>query len=162
MKTRIFFDMDGVLATWNADASIEEVASPGYFSTREPMKNVCECCNYLCQNNDVTVYILSSAFNDNHSIKEKIIWALKHTSIAVEHMIFVPYGAAKNTVLKDCYESDVLIDDYTRNLEEWHGKAIKLYNGINGTKGTWSNYSIIHSMPGQIMAEKILNIALAA
>lgn len=161
MKTRIFFDMDGVLATWNADATIEEVASPGYFSTREPMENVCECCNYLCQNKNVIVYILSSVFNDSHSVKEKIIWAMKHTSITVEHMIFVPYGSAKNTVLKDCYESDVLIDDYTHNLKEWHGKAIKLYNGINGTKGTWSSDSVIYSMPGQKMAESILSIALS-
>jgi len=162
MKTRIFFDMDGVLATWNAAASIEEVASPGYFSSLKPMENVCECCNYLCQNKDVVVYILSSAFNDNHSIKEKIVWAMKHTLIDVERMIFVPYGSSKNTVLADCYETDVLIDDYTRNLEEWHGKAIKLYNGINGTKGTWSSDSVVHSMPGQIMAEKILDIALVA
>lgn len=30
-KRNIFVDMDGVLATWNPNAPLEEVACPGYF-----------------------------------------------------------------------------------------------------------------------------------
>lgn len=36
----VYFDMDGTLATWQEDKSIEEVASKGYFISLPPMNEV--------------------------------------------------------------------------------------------------------------------------
>lgn len=80
-KRRIYIDMDGVLAVFNPDKSLEEVAMPGYF--RE-------------------------------------------------------------------------------NLREWHGVAIKLMNGINGTKGTWCGYSVNGRAKPDVIRNTLLGIALTS
>lgn len=45
--------------------------------------------------------------------------------------------------------TDILLDDYSRNLHEWaacNAHGIKVYNGINGTHGTWDGEYISSSM----------------
>ena len=50
--------------------------------------------------------------------------------------------------------TDVLVDDYTKNLKEWpvfgdakFGRAVKLLNGINGNNGTWTGIFVVLLRP---------------
>lgn len=155
---RILFDMDGVLAKWNPDASIEEVASPGYFLSREPNAKVADVIKMLLDRK-YDVYILTSVFNDNHSKKEKLSWLQSHCPyIGTHKVIFCTYGENKADAAK-ANADDILIDDYTPNLKAWTGIGIKYLNGINGTKGTWDGYVISGNSSPIIMAQTIDAIA---
>ena len=150
-KRRVYFDMDGTLAVWQGDKSIEEVAQKGYFSSLPPIDAVVKMVRrFIAMNIDnVDVYILSSVFKDGHSIADKQEWLAKYLpEIPKSHHIFVPYGKCKSDYIKEPKRDDVLLDDFTKNLKEWHGVAIKLYNGVNGTNGTWDGFSIHSNMNG--------------
>ena len=62
MARRIFIDMDGVLAVFDPDKSLEEVAMPGYFRNLAPMQNVVAAVKNIIINysEDYEVYSLSS------------------------------------------------------------------------------------------------------
>lgn len=154
---RILFDMDGVLAKWNA-ASIEEVTAPGYFLNRELELKVAETMKRLIDR-DYDVYILTSVFNDNHSRSEKIKW-LKNNCPFFDtgKVIFCVYGENKADAA-EAQRDDILVDDYTPNLKAWTGTGIKFLNGINGTKGTWEGYVISGNSSSSIMAATIDAIA---
>ena len=150
-KKRLFIDMDGTLAQWNSSASIEEVATKGYFSSLPPMDSVVKMIRrFMTMNDDtVDVFILSSVFKDGHSITDKQEWLAKYLpEIPKSHHIFVPYGKCKSDYIKEPRRDDVLLDDFTKNLKEWHGIGIKIYNGVNGTHGTWDGFSIHSNMNG--------------
>ena len=55
---------------------------------------------------------------------------------------------------------DVLVDDFTKNLNEWQGVAVKLYNGINGTHGTWQGFSIHNKMTPDKMVSQLDGISM--
>ena len=40
MRINFYFDSDGTLFEWNNNASLEEVATKGYFANRPPHQNV--------------------------------------------------------------------------------------------------------------------------
>ena len=61
--------------------------------------------------------------------------------------------------------TDVLVDDYTKNLKEWpvfgdakFGRAVKLLNGINGNNGTWTGISVSRFFSPDSIAKAILNV----
>lgn len=161
---RIFVDMDGVLAKWE-DASLEEMTSPEFFLSRVPDPNVCDMFQMLqekARDGKLEVFILSSYLLPI-SKEEKIEWNNRHTHIPESNQIYVPYGESKVTVLESIggiRKTDVLIDDFTRNLKEWPGIAVKLYNGINGTHGTWRGYSIYNNMEPEKMFLQLDAISL--
>lgn len=164
-KQRIFFDSDGVLATWNQDASIEEVASPGYFANLIPMENPVMALKRMVEMKDkYEVFILSSVFEDKHSIMDKNIWIDRYLpEVDRKHRIYVPYSRTKTEYIQAYTgyrsENDVLVDDFTKNLSEWHGIGIKMLNGINWTKGTWNGFIISHTMKPHVMVSAILALA---
>lgn len=160
---RYFIDMDGVLAVWNTGASIEEVASPGYFRNLMPMENCVRAVRDLIQNGKA-IYILSSVFEDSHSINEKNKWLDQYLpEIPHANRLFVPYSMKKHEFLEKEMENlkkdDVLLDDYTKNLQEWHGIGIKMLNGINNTNGTWRGYVVKSDMHHEKLAKQIEAIA---
>lgn len=142
MTKKIYFDMDGVLATWNTQATLEQVTTKGYFTKCQPMSEMVKAVRRLISEN-YPVHILSSVFVDGHSMQDKIQWLKEHIpELKLEHMHFSPYGQPKAASMKYISVEDVLIDDFTDNLLEWPAKAIKVYNGINGTKGRWKGFSV--------------------
>ena len=164
---RIFVDMDGVLAEWQ-DAPIEEVTAPGYFLYVKPVANVIQAIRLLQLKfqliEECEIFILSSVFNDDHSIAEKNEWLNKNgfsADILPDHRIFVPYGYNKSIWLEQSVgirKNDVLIDDFTFNLINWHGVGIKMLNGINGTKGNWNGYVVRNNMTATKLANQLYGI----
>ena len=161
---RFFIDMDGVLAKWE-NASLEEMTSPGFFLSRKVDENVCGMVNQLLEKQiaeNIEVYILSSYLLPI-SKEEKIQWNEQYTHIPIERQIYVPYGENKAEAL-GCIggikPGDVLVDDFTKNLNEWQGVAVKLYNGINGTHGTWQGFSIHNKMTPDKMVSQLDGISM--
>lgn len=160
--SRIFVDMDGVVAKWE-EASLEEMTSPGFFASRKPVEKVINAVNKLCGNPEHDVYILSSYLLPI-SKQEKIAWNDKYTKIPQDHQIYVNYGESKSEALQKIggiRQDDVLLDDFSHNLHEWQGIGVKLYNGINGTHGTWTGFSVHSNMEPDIMAMQITAVAKA-
>ncbi len=161
---RFFIDMDGVLAKWE-NASLEEMTSPGFFLSRKVDENVCGMVNQLLEKQiaeNIEVYILSSYLLPI-SKEEKIQWNEQYTHIPIERQIYVPYGENKAEAL-GCIggikAGDVLVDDFTKNLNDWQGVAVKLYNGINGTHGTWQGFSIHNKMTPDKMVSQLDGISM--
>lgn len=163
-KRRMYIDMDGVLAVFNPEKSLEEVAMPGYFRNLEPMKNVVAAIRYIIveYSEEYEVYALSSTLHEE-AVLDKSFWLDQELpEIPKENRIFVPYGRVKNDYLVELNDSDILLDDFSKNLREWHGVAIKLLNGINGTKGTWCGYSVNGKATPDVIRNTIIGIALTS
>jgi len=97
----------------------------------------------IARDKDVEVYILSSVLSDSdYAIQEKNEWLDRYLpEIPRDKRLFPPCGEDKKTVVpKGVTETDFLLDDYTINLMQWEppGQGVKLLNGINHTKGTWT------------------------
>ena len=59
-KKRIFLDMDGVLAEYKADASVEDMKVAGYFKNLAPREQMIEAVKYLLSMKGFDVFILSA------------------------------------------------------------------------------------------------------
>ena len=158
----LFVDMDGTLNYFEKASSLEEITSEGYFFSRSPIMTVVSAIRFLATKNPEKVCILSSVFQDNHSIPEKKAWLAMYMP-EIEKAIFVPYGTPKSEFIEDMLgrdlnKKDFLLDDFSKNLHEWTGTGIKLYNDINGTKGTWTGYSVHYNCSPEVIANTILGV----
>lgn len=160
MKQRIFVDMDGTLCEWKY-ASIEEVAAKGYFLSLAPQQSVVNAVKKLIQTGKYEVIVLSSVFNDDHSIQEKNEWLDQHLP-ELKKRIYVPYGEKKKDFIANKEATDVLLDDFSKNLHEWHGIGIKVMNGVNGTKGTWKGFLVNGLASEDVIYKTLIGITLAA
>lgn len=157
-KIKIYIDMDGCIAKWNMDASIEDTFEPGYFAALEPDERLIDAVKMLSEEYDVS--ILSAVYQDNHSMDDKITW-LDNNGLGHLQKIFVPYGQPKQKYIDQGFTS-ILIDDYSKNLEEWilaeKCYGIKYLNGINATKGMWNGFMISSRMNSSAMCTTIKGI----
>lgn len=147
MKQRLFIDLDGTCAVWQPVAE-EQLFEKGYYRNLPEYKNVVAAVNDIVTNHpEIDVYVLSKYLtNSDYALDEKKEWVQEHLpGIDAEHQIFVPYEMDKRDMIPDrLRETDYLLDDYTKNFENWQPPAhgIKLLNGINHTKGTWQDNRI--------------------
>ena len=160
----VYGDMDGVSALFGK-ASIEEITSKGFFASRKPVPNVIEFFRMLSQNPTINFYSLSAVLSDMAE-EEKRGWNKEHAPfIKPDHQIYLPYGVDKAAYLKAqgimVNDNDILIDDFSPNLYGWHGIGVKMYNGINGTHGTWHGYSIHSDMTPEIMYRQMVGICMS-
>lgn len=141
-KPRIFVDMDGTLAKFQYVDTIETLYEYGYFRNLEPQKNVVDAVRKLIADDSVEVYVLSAYLGDSRfALAEKKEWLHEHLpELDMAHQVFVPCGDSKEKYVARLQPIDLLVDDYTHNLRLWDppAKGIKVMNGINGTRGTWS------------------------
>ncbi len=156
-KTRLFVDMDGTVAEFKSVDTLERLYEKNYFMNLKPNQNVIDAIKLFRQlNPEVEVHILSAVLTDSkYALAEKNAWLDKYMPwIDGQNRIFVPCGSDKGAAIRGgITEKDYLLDDYTINLNSWDppAKGIKLYNSINGTKGTWKKNRISHlRAPGDI------------
>lgn len=146
--TRLFVDMDGTLAVWNPTKKLEDLYEEGYFKNLKPYSDVVEAVRQIytfCS--DIEVFILSAYILDSpYALKEKNEWLDKYLpEIDQEHRCFCHCGTDKSLAVPDGIKTtDVLLDDYTVNLNDWcpPGIGLKLLNGINDTHKSWQGERI--------------------
>lgn len=161
MKQRLFVDLDGTCAVWQPVAE-EQLFEKGYYRNLPEYKNVVAAVNDIVANYpDIDVYVLSKYLtNSDYALQEKQEWVQEHLpGIDAAHQIFVPYEMDKRDMIPDqLRETDYLLDDYTKNFENWQPPAhgIKLLNGINHTKGTWQDNRISLMRNPKDLAEGIV------
>lgn len=127
---KIFIDMDGVLADFNAVFSEErrhELFEEGFFANLEPMfikENLERDFDFL-RLKGYQVNILSKAVNSEFCRKEKLDWLERHAP-KFDNVYIVGNDESKNLLLE---AGAILFDDYSKNLTEWKeggGKAVKV------------------------------------
>lgn len=157
-SVNFFFDMDGVLATYQTDI-VKNMHKNGYFAHLPVNEKAVDFLKSLMAYPQVQIYILSKTPNvfAPSSKKDKLFWLKNVLPELKESHIFIQDGRKKQTKAEfikerlgvESYEQDfnVLIDDYSKNLIEWEkeGKnfmALKALNGVNNKKGLHKAYCI--------------------
>ena len=182
MKVNINFDMDGVLAKWNQNASEEETHIGGYFISRDADEKAVALAKRFLNAIDrfyafgleLTVTALSAVYTDEHSATEKDAW-LNKVGLKDIKRLFIPYGEDKSKYIEQGEDViNVLIDDYGKNLRAWSNAgylAVKYYNGINDMPklkivdgvvnidlDTWDGYSINNKMSVDMMFQSLFSL----
>ena len=140
--TRVFFDMDGVLAEYKY-VPYEEMLRKGYFGQLAPQEAAVEALKTLAKDPGIELYTLSAVIRENpYALEEKKAWLRKQlgSSLASVVSIFPYCGESKtDSVPGGIRSTDILIDDYNANLRDWEkcAVAIKYLNGINNRHGSW-------------------------
>ena len=142
--TRVFFDIDGVLAEFRQCSSYEDLLREGYFLELEPQSEVIEALGVLASTPGFEVHTLSSVISESrYALREKKLWLSRYVPAVREGRVsceFLPCGESKREAVPGgIMPGDILIDDYNVNLRDWQlgGIAVKLLNGINHRRGTW-------------------------
>ena len=159
---KLYVDMDGCLAKWDTQASVEDTYETGYFLHREPQENLVEAVRII--STVLPVCILSAVYTTGTAMADKERW-LKEVGLGAVPRRFVPYGSPKHLYTDASGGPEVLIDDYSRNLHNWEQSGrtgIKFLNGINGTHGTWHGYTLDHQMDVPHLVRVITGIFLTA
>ena len=140
--TRVFFDMDGVLAEYR-EVPYEEMLKEGYFGDLAPQKEAVEALKQLAEDPRFEVYTLSAVIRENPwALGEKQEWLRRQLGSSFSRIgsIFPYCGEDKaSAVPGGIRPTDILIDDYNANLRSWEKSAvaIKFLNGINNRHGSW-------------------------
>jgi 5'(3')-deoxyribonucleotidase len=156
--------MDGTLAVFKPVDQLETLYEKGYFENLKPISTVLQAVKFIIKNNpEIEVNILSAYFIDSkYALDEKHKWLDQNLpEIPRERRVFLPCGAdKKNYIPGGIRENDYLLDDYSVNLNLWEppAKGIKLLNGINHTRGSWSNDRIRYDKSPSEIANNIVNI----
>lgn len=163
-KHRVFVDMDGTLAQFKYVA-FEELLEPGYYRNLEPMKNTVEAVKELIKRNNVEVFIMSAVLREAPTAQdEKNAWLDEYLpEIDKDHRCFMYCDEVKAEHIPGGQRStDILLDDYTHNLETWAppGIGIKLLNGLNDTHETWQGNKISMERDPKDIATRIEEISM--
>ncbi len=139
---KIFLDLDGTLAKFNVKNALERFdKEEGFFAKLKAYKNI-EIVNELAKTN--SLFIISASPNEQAD-KDKMIWLEKYLpNINIENITICRLGQNKAQIIQNKYnitinEQCYLLDDYTKNLNEWEnfgGKGIKRITFVsdNSTK----------------------------
>lgn len=163
-RQRLFVDMDGTLAVFKPVDEMETLYEKGYFLNLTPQEKVVAAIREIIVNHpEIEVNILSAYLTDSkYALQEKNEWLDRHLpKIEQDHRIFVPCGTDKKEGIPEGIRSnDFLLDDYTKNLNEWQppARGIKLLNGINHTRGSWPHDRIRHDRESKTLASCIVSI----
>ena len=139
---KIFLDLDGTLAKFNVPNALERFdKEEGFFKNLGAYKGI-EVVNELARDN--ALFIISASPNEQAD-KDKMIWIEKFLpNINVNNITICRIGENKAQIIQNKYnitinEQCYLLDDYTKNLNEWEnfgGKGIKRITKVadNSTK----------------------------
>jgi hypothetical protein len=141
--TRIFFDMDGVLAEYR-QVPEEEYKRKGYFAELAPRAEALQALADLAEDPRYEVHTLSAVYAENpYAEGEKREWLrrnLPEKALRNLTSLFCFCGESKaDAVPGGIRPTDILVDDHNANLLDWakRGIAIKMLNGINDKHRSW-------------------------
>ena len=148
---RIFLDLDGTLARFNVRNALERFDKEvGFFANLLAYKGI-EIVNELAKTNQL--FIISASPNEQAD-KDKMIWLEKYLpNINVENITLCRLGQNKAQIIQDKYnitinEECYLLDDYTKNLNEWEnfgGKGIKRITFVSdNSRKLWKGLTLTH------------------
>lgn len=163
-KQRLFVDMDGTLAVFKEVDTLETLYQKGYFASLEPHENVVSAIKDIIKNcPDIEVNILSAYLTDSHyALAEKNEWLDRFLpEIPKENRVFLPCGEDKKSAIEGGVRpDDFLLDDYTKNLNEWQppARGIKLVNAINDTRKSWAFDRVFFNKDPKGIAKNIVDI----
>lgn len=135
----VFVDMDGVIAL-NHDEIRKYMYDKNFFLDRPPVESTIEAIKVLQKK--YSLHIISTIIDSPYCASEKKEWLQRHLpELDESKIILVPHGESKayyaNKYAKVENAINILIDDYTHNLNDWYWTGIKVLNGDNNTTGSW-------------------------
>ena len=183
MTPTLFIDMDGVLAVHTKSDYSEPTflyLKDGYFATREIDRRAAEILSNIAIDDTYGqhIYLLSTVNNNIQTAarfyKDKMKWVEKYqpeltgivepTDFLTSRLHITSNSKAEKAewlLGRKLTISDILIDDYNKNLEDWRshgGTAIKYINNSNDPK-SWSGFHITKDLPTEEFIQ-FLNILL--
>ena len=150
----LFCDMDGTLAKFYYKKNcLEKMYEQGYFENLPLYAMAKHINDFASKDTCVNIYILSACVNSKYCESEKVAWLLRNMpNIAPTNFIFTKVGESKvekaKAMVEDFNENiNILLDDYTANLELWQRDnplcmGIKFLNGINDTTKSWQGEKV--------------------
>lgn len=152
----LFVDMDGTIAKFYYKKDyLEKMYEQGYFANLPPYAMAKAINDFANKETCVEVFILSACIDSPYCEKEKIDWLLKYMpNIDPKNFLFTKVGESKiqkvinNPKIDNVNRLNILLDDYTLNLEQWKSNehenmvGIKFLNGINDTTKNWQGIKV--------------------
>lgn len=172
-KIRLFVDMDGTIARFHDNVNyLERMYEKGFFDGLLPFANAIEAIKKVHKlNPDIEIFVLSSCIDGEppNCRIEKNQWIDRYIPfIDNKHRLFPAMNTNKTDVIPDGVKStDILYDDYNKNLHEWQSKggiSVKCKNNINhkGLNGPlWDGYIIDNSKTVKEITDKLLLLSEA-
>lgn len=146
---KIFLDLDGTLARFNVPNALNRFKSePNFFRNLKAYKGI-EIIDRMAQAQDLYIISASPHF---HADWDKLVWIKKYLPhIKNKNIVLCRIGENKARVIKkelniDIDSSCILLDDYTRNLEQWQqlgGIGIKRLTAVaDNSTGKWKGLTL--------------------
>lgn len=148
---KLFLDLDGTLANFNVRNALERFDKEiGFFERLNAYVGI-EIINDLAKQGNL--FVVSASPNEQAD-KDKMKWIKKYLpNLSIENVTICRIRENKAKVIKGKYsisidENCFLLDDYTKNLNEWEsfgGIGIKRLTSVaDNSRGLWRGLSIKH------------------
>lgn len=150
----LFVDMDGTIAKFYYKKNyLEKMYEKDYFRTLPPYAIAKQINEFAKQVSCVQVYILSACVESDYCESEKFQWLLENMpNLNPNNFIFTKVGESKVDKARARVDNfkdniNILLDDYTLNLEQWQQAdmlcvGVKFLNGLNDTTKQWKGMKI--------------------